>query len=462
LALLVGSTTVALWLDPRRRWHDAALVVALGSFATLMGLEWRQPLIRLRTVLLVAALLLGMAVAAPPRESQDVWAYAMYGRIQAVHHANPYEEEPSRFRSDPYLGRVFPAWRGRPALYGPLFTGLTAVVVETAGASPTSVRLAFQLLALFALLGCLPLVAARTGDARAVMFLAWNPLITVDVVNGAHNDMLVGLFILAALLLVERRRHALAGLILAAAVTVKAPALLPAGALALWAWRSHGWRRGAALGLIAGGGGLLGYLAAGKAALKSVSGASHLVSPYSIWSLPRMLHLVSSGSPSQGLPPVNQLLLTMAVPCAVGIGLFLAVAQLRRPTPVLAVAGAAVGYALAATYVVPWYFTWALPALALEWRRPMAWVAEIAAATLLMAYLTTGSAFQPHGVVSLGDRQATLVFLVWECLAILALIVASARGLSGRGLGLGPLERAPSESAPMKPSAGSPIRPNES
>ena len=459
MALLVASTTVALEVDPRRRWHDVALTGALVCFASILFVERRRPVIRLPAVIAVAVVLLGIGVSASPRESQDVWAYAMYGRIQVVHHANPYRMEPSRFPSDPYLRRVFPAWRHRPALYGPLFMGLAAFVVEMAGSSPTRVRLGFQLLAAFALLGCLALVAGRTNDARAVMFLAWNPLIVVDVVNGAHNDMLVGLSVLAALLLVERRRYVLAGLILAAAVAIKVPALLPAGALALWAWRHHEWRRGAVVGLTAAGAAMLGYLAAGTAALRSVYGAAKLVSPYSIWSLPRTLSVVSLGNPSQGLPAVDHLLLTVAMPCAVTLGVFLAVAQLRRPTPVLATGGAVVGYGLAATYVAPWYFAWALPALALEWRRPMAWVAEVAASILLITYLTTGSAFQPHGVISLGDREATVLFLGWQCLVILAVIVASARDLLQRPPGLGSLARTPSGSPPIELAAGSPVRP---
>src|ERR687885_589774 len=57
--------------------------------------------------------------------STDIFSYVMYGRIAAVHAANPYIQPPADFASDPFLAWVFPFWRDQPSVYGPAWTDLS-------------------------------------------------------------------------------------------------------------------------------------------------------------------------------------------------------------------------------------------------------------------------------------------------------------------------------------------------
>src|SRR5437667_45662 len=81
----------------------------------------------------------------------------------------------------------------------------------------------------------------RARSAAALALLALNPVVIVSVVNGGHNDALVGLGVLGGVLLAERR-PLVAGLVLGAAALIKAAALLPLAVVAVWVWRRRGWR----------------------------------------------------------------------------------------------------------------------------------------------------------------------------------------------------------------------------
>lgn len=59
-------------------------------------------------VLAAAALLSAPLVVAPLTQSQDLFQYLLYARMQVVHHANPYVVAPDGFGRDAWLPYV--AW----------------------------------------------------------------------------------------------------------------------------------------------------------------------------------------------------------------------------------------------------------------------------------------------------------------------------------------------------------------
>ena len=124
--------------------------MALGVLAFLWCLRvaWRGDL-SVRTVLWVAVGFQVVMVMMPVLLSQDVFSYAMYARIAAIHHANPYVVTPMHFPHDPMYPYVGWGWRNTPAVYGPAFTllsegvarvlhGPLALVWSSGGSAPTS------------------------------------------------------------------------------------------------------------------------------------------------------------------------------------------------------------------------------------------------------------------------------------------------------------------------------------
>ena len=66
-----------------------------------------------------------LVVLLPLLFSRDVYSYSMYGRIESLHHANPYVSTPQDFSRDPFFPLVGPQWRTTRAVYGPAFTLLS-------------------------------------------------------------------------------------------------------------------------------------------------------------------------------------------------------------------------------------------------------------------------------------------------------------------------------------------------
>ena len=186
-------------------------LLAFGAFGGLFVPAVRARVLTPRRVVTAAGVLLVIAVLAPPAGSHDIWSYAMYGRLVSVHHVSPFTHVPADFPHDPMLHLVARGWRHTGSVYGPGFVALSAVGTALTGASQLATRLVFQLLEALALGGVLMIIWRRTRDPVALAFVGLNPALLL-VVNGAHNDLVVGLALLAGTLLLEEGRPRRAGL----------------------------------------------------------------------------------------------------------------------------------------------------------------------------------------------------------------------------------------------------------
>ncbi|HEX2191872.1 MAG TPA: hypothetical protein VHH09_01640, partial [Acidimicrobiales bacterium] len=190
VALAVASlaTAAVLLVDPDSRGLVVVLLlVAFAALAVLVGSERRHRRLGRREVGLAAAALLVLAVVVPPRQSGDLWSYAMYGRMVSEYQVSPYRHTPAEFRTDPIGQRVPRFWERSRSVYGPGFTAVSVAGMAVAGRSPLVARLFFQGLAALAVALALVLVDRRSRDPVALAFLAVNPLTVVSVVNGGHG-----------------------------------------------------------------------------------------------------------------------------------------------------------------------------------------------------------------------------------------------------------------------------------
>jgi alpha-1,6-mannosyltransferase len=332
----------------------------------------------------VAGALLMVAVVFPPRTSHDLWSYAMYGRITAAHHASPYVASPASFPHDPALERVDPAWRHTRSVYGPMFTGASAVITRVTN-RPLPTRVVYQAWAALAV-GAVVIALARRGRSAAVAAVGLHPLVVVQLVNAGHNDAFIGVLLLGAAVAARRRQPGWVGIALALAVGTKAVAILPAVALLAWVWRAHGRRVAAWAGTTMAVIVALAYGAAGGAtALRPLAGAASFVSRASIW---RLLDV----SGSRGLARIGLMIGLVIIPAMV-----LSTARLRISAEAAAAAAVLV-YLLAAPYVLPWYFAWAIPLVALADDMVIAAVVFTQSLLVMLAYSP------PYGRVLHPDR----------------------------------------------------------
>jgi hypothetical protein len=223
----------------------------------------------------------------------------------------------------------------------------------------------------------------------------------VCIVNGAHTDLMIGTLLVGAIIEVERRRTTVAALALAAAVLVKVVALLPALALGIWVWRRGSARDAAriaciALPVIAGAYLLVG----GMAALEPVREAGELFGSRSqAWEILRQSWSDSyaAAGMSNAAEVAHLEVARWATPIVAAMAVLVLVRLTRRRDPAVPVAGAGLGFALTAAYVLPWYSGWTLPTAATAWRSPIGAFVQAQAALIVLVYADPPGYLPPEG-----------------------------------------------------------------
>ena len=184
---------------------------------------------RARWVLGGVVLLHLLFTLAPPLLSKDIFSYLEYARLGVAHDVNPYAHVVKAVRGDDvyrYLG-----WRSVASAYGPLFTVATYPLANvSAGVGLWTIKV----LTGAASLGCVALVAdsaRRLGRSPVVAaaFLGLNPVLLSYGVGGAHNDIVMMLFAVAAVALMLRSREGLgtAAVVVGGAIKASVAVMLP-------------------------------------------------------------------------------------------------------------------------------------------------------------------------------------------------------------------------------------------
>lgn len=172
-------------------------------------------LLRLSMPILIAAILVPCFLTADPVD------YVMRGRILSLHGGNPYRDVALDYPTDPFVAFGDRGWKSMTLPYGPLVANLQAAIAWLANLLPVSPRaelisalLLFKAVFAAALIGC-AMVAARIAEfvrpgsaAYAFVAVLWNPLLLNDCLASAHNDSLVLLCVLLAVLAAMATRAA--------------------------------------------------------------------------------------------------------------------------------------------------------------------------------------------------------------------------------------------------------------
>ena len=268
-------------------------LIALACAAYLVLIVRREPSgLSIRLVSAAVAVQTFVAVARPPGATQDLWYYAIYGRILAIYHASPYTHVPADYPHNPFLTQIGRAWHHTPSVYGPAFTALSGAASLVLGSSLLGTRLFYQGLAAAALVTACVLVWRRTRSADAVAFFALSPVTALYLVNGGRNDILVGVAILGAVLLAQRDHTTAAGIVGGLGALVKLTGLVGVVALVVSLAVRHEREAARRVGVAAGLTVVGAYLVAGTTAvLTPMDTAGSIYSRESVWRLlPQLGH----------------------------------------------------------------------------------------------------------------------------------------------------------------------------
>jgi alpha-1,6-mannosyltransferase len=384
----------------------------LVGTALLIGAWWfgRRAVPSTRWAYVTAALWAVPLLPFLPLGSYDAYSYACQGWQQSAG-LDPYAGGVDLLGC-PWREAVAPTWLSSPAPYGPVFLVLAALAAKLGGSLTGTIAL----LRLIAVLGvvliavCLPALARRSGvpPERAVWLVLACPLVPIHLISGTHNDAVMIGFLLAALVLADRRRLWLAGILLGLAVGVKATAVVVLPFLMLLAVRR--WR-GAAV-LIAGVAGTLAVVSVGAGLglgwIKGLVGSGVSVQ----WTAPPTAIGMTISLFGPDAVPVTRVL-AIVVLAAVLIWLWL---RAHHQDPLLYA-----GYALAATVLLapvfhPWYAVWPLAVLAATLRAETRWLVvpcAVVAALCLPDGYNLALAIKSQGAVAM---TALIVYLTWKAL----------------------------------------------
>jgi hypothetical protein len=185
-----------------RYLFSGAIVAMYVSY--LVGLRYAP---RLPARWAIAAVVVAHAIMflAPPLALTDIFNYVNYGRMEIVHHLNPYTTVPVlEPHSDPSY--ALSNWHQLLSPYGPVFTLMTFVVV------PLGVAASFWTLKGILMLASLATVLLVWRSARllgrdpvaAIVLVGLNPIVLIWGLGGDHNDFLMMFFVVLGFYLLLR------------------------------------------------------------------------------------------------------------------------------------------------------------------------------------------------------------------------------------------------------------------
>jgi hypothetical protein len=326
-------------------------------------------------VLIVAALLRGIAFFAPPALSTDAFRYVWDGRVQAAG-VNPYRYVPAdpaltALRDEDIYSNINRADYAH-TIYPPT-AQLFFLAVERISDSLSGMKLAMLACDGLSLACLLALLRSCGMPPSRVLLYAWHPLPIWEFAGSGHVDALAIALLLLALLLAVRHAPAWAGAALAGATLVKYYPLVALPAL----YRRWDWRMPAAfvatafvlyLPYLALGTAVFGFMPgyADEEGLRSGDGFFLWSLLQTHWQMPRAgLHYY----------------LPVALLVMLGLGLWL---QLRRN--IAPWAGAlllASAFTLLASPHNAWYFAWLIPFLCFRFSLAHVWLT----ATCVLIYI---------------------------------------------------------------------------
>jgi hypothetical protein len=371
----------------------------------LLGLRW-IPRLPLRWVIAGVVGVHVVLFLSPPLALTDIFNYVNYGRMEIVHHLNPYTTTPI---VEPHNDPSFDLsnWHHLLSPYGPLFTLITFAVV------PLGVAASFwalKLILMAASLGTIWLVwkcARLLGrePVQAIVFVGLNPVVLVWGLGGDHNDFIMMFLVVLGFYLLLRGREA------------ESSAERDVG-LARWDVDSLGWDVGAGAAFVtaatvkASGAVLLPIVLAGliyspRRLLQTAGGmvvAGGLLAGVSVVAfglhipdLSTQGRLVTTMIPSNllglalgqgGETDSLRHLLTFALAASI---LGSCVMAWRKRDSLTAAGWASVALLLTLSWVLPWYVLWVLPMAALSRSRALRASALVFGAFFVLAWAPLAS-----------------------------------------------------------------------
>lgn len=321
----------------------------------------------IKIVLTWSAMFLITTLLSFPSLSTDVFDYIASNRVLFVHQANPWLVAPQNFPEDEFIW--LGSWRFRASVYGPVQFLFSSAVHLLAGESIIGNLVGFKIEAALVSLALILLVKKWLGRfapknlVYGLAVIAWNPLLYIEVVGNAHNDVIMAFFATLGLYLLMLRKISLSAFAISMATLAKVASALYLLPMTVWLARGKDRSRAAAftglciafigLGLATLGDGLAGFI--------SNLGVQFGLYLRSLPTIVRFTFLRLGYSETQAMH-VEKLL---TIPPFMVI-IVHTIRKLGRTALLPSLVMIMLGYLLIASPMLqPWYLIWVLPFIAL-------------------------------------------------------------------------------------------------
>ncbi|MBS1250760.1 MAG: hypothetical protein MAG431_02356 [Chloroflexi bacterium] len=187
-----------------------AYVAGIGSLFGLYTILWRtlaKTDLKIRFVLLSGTLLALILVFSYPQTAIDLFVYAIRTRGWARYGLDPFSTTPDVMPiSDPWLG-LAGEWVDAASPYGPIWEWLSLGTFHASGGGYLGHLFALKILSVLAYGGSVWLLyrillflrpLCPQWAVAGAAFFAWNPLVLLEGVQNAHNDLSMVFFFLLA------------------------------------------------------------------------------------------------------------------------------------------------------------------------------------------------------------------------------------------------------------------------
>lgn len=209
-------------------WHTVKTLHSLSK-------EFPAQATRLRKLTLGIGLLCGVILLGLyPITALDVSVYVVNARNWVLYNANPLIIPPGAFPADPY-SQLAGEYTDSTSPYGPVWEWIGRIPIQLGIRDIGAGVIAFKFISLLAYAGMAWLIGWQSrqqeegysvSQTTAMAFFALNPLVLLEAVGNAHNDMMMAAFVTLGLILWQRGKWVWAAIALTLAALIKLPALV--------------------------------------------------------------------------------------------------------------------------------------------------------------------------------------------------------------------------------------------
>lgn len=359
------------------------LVISLVGYGFLGLLRHTKPKSKVNWKYLV--LLIATVFISFPSLSTDVFDYTNANRVTFLHQADPWVYPADNFGDDQEIW--YGSWTDRGSVYPPLNFVSNVLVYLLFGYEIIPSVIGFKLLAtlLFGLIIFILHVLASVS-ANRLYSVAANPLLLIEFVGNAHNDLLMGLFLLLAVLALNMDKSIQAGILFGLAILSKISVVLLVPIAGLHLLLQKEFKKLLSFSVVCGVISLIGFLSLGSSLPFLIDNILDQMSIYqkSLASALRLLGLHLFGSDQIGWANNFQRLITLPVFSILSLWAFFSYRQ--KSLNDAFVATMMLYLIIQSAMFQPWYLAWFMVLLPLVQSARLLRVGLVFCLTALISY----------------------------------------------------------------------------